>query len=159
MKKFIYLLAVAFVSIAMYSCTENYSDGEKVGVLTEFAKSGLIWDSWDGCLNITQTGMNTSGDPFIFSFDNDRNDQSHLIEMMKQAQIEGWKIKIKYHRVKGRNWFFNRGRSKYFVDSVDVLDRDFAKPLKGITDKPASVTARKIGNGDTIFVVIVNPQQ
>lgn len=153
------LFAFAFIGIAVSSCTENYSDGEKVGVLTEFAKSGLIWDSWDGCLNITQTGMNTSGEPFVFSFDNDRNDQGSLIEMMKQAQVKGWKIKIKYHRVKGLNWFYNRGRSKYFVDSVDVLDRDFAKPLKSITDNPVPVTDRKIGKGDTIFVVIVNPKK
>lgn len=158
MKKILLFLAFAFIGIAMSSCTENYSDGEKVGVLTEFAKSGLIWDSWDGRLNITQTGMNTSGEPFTFSFDNDRNDQGNLIELMKQAQVEGWKIKIKYHKVKGWNWFKNRGRSEYFVDSVDVLDRDFANPLKIMTDVPVPAPSMVIGRGDTIFVVIVNPQ-
>ena len=47
------------VSLTMVSCSENYSRGEKVGTVIEFAQSGLIWDSWDGRLNLTQTGMNT----------------------------------------------------------------------------------------------------
>lgn len=118
MKKIVLFLAVALMSIVMCSCSENYSEGEKVGVLTEFAKSGLLWDSWDGNLNITQTGMNTSGDPFTFSFDNDRDDQSQLIDLMKEAQVKGWKIKIKYHRVRGWNWFHNRGR--YNISSMTL---------------------------------------
>ena len=52
------------VSLTMVSCSENYSRGEKVGTVIEFAQSGLIWDSWDGRLNLTQTGMNTAGEPF-----------------------------------------------------------------------------------------------
>ena len=42
------------VSLTMVSCSENYSRGEKVGTVIEFAQSGLIWDSWDGRLNLTQ---------------------------------------------------------------------------------------------------------
>ena len=87
------------VSLTMVSCSENYSRGEKVGTVIEFAQSGLIWDSWDGRLNLTQTGMNTAGEPFTFSLDNDRDDQQPLVDLLYQAQIEGWKIKIKYHKV------------------------------------------------------------
>ena len=157
MKKIVLFLAVALMSIVMCSCSENYSEGEKVGVLTEFAKSGLLWDSWDGNLNITQTGMNTSGDPFTFSFDNDRDDQSQLIDLMKEAQVKGWKIKIKYHRVRGWNWFKNRGRSQYFVNDVEVLDSAFATPL--MRNMPNAVDASPAGHViDTIYLVIDKSQ-
>ena len=51
MRKTIRVFGLAFVLCMMaVSCKENYSIGEKVGTLTEFAQSGLFWDSWDGRL-------------------------------------------------------------------------------------------------------------
>lgn len=96
----------------------------------------------------TQTGMNTSGEPFSFSFDNDRDDQDSIINLMKQAQVEGWKLKIRYHEVWGfKNVFYNRGETNYFVDGVTVLDKDFANPLRQLGQQQGRVV-------DTIFVVI-----
>ena len=90
--------------------------------------AGVFWDSWDGLLNVTQTGMNSSGEPFAFSMDNDRNDQQKLINTLTKAQVEGWKVKIKYHQVWGcKNVFKNRGESDYFVDDVIILDKNFSK--------------------------------
>ena len=145
-RKTVVLLAVVVLTV-LSSCSENYSRGEKVGTVIEFAQSGLFWDSWDGRLNLTQTGMNTAGEPFTFSLDNDRVDQDSLIHLLYQAQIEGWKIKVKYHKVMGWNWFSNRGRSDYFVDDVTVLDRDFANPLRNGTAQQGHVV-------DTVYVVI-----
>lgn len=138
---------MAMLCLAFIACKENYSVGEKVGTLTEFAQSGLFWDSWDGRLNLTQTGMNTAGEPFEFSFDNDRDDQDSLITLLQKAQVEGWKIKLKYHRVKGWNWFQNRGRYDYFVDGVEVLDKNFANVLRIDGAQQGHVV-------DTIYVVI-----
>lgn len=143
---------LAMVGILLSACSENYSRGEKVGTVIEFAESGLIWNSWDGRLNLTQTGMNTAGEPFTFSLDNDRNDQQNLVDLLYQAQIEGWKIKVKYHKVMGWNWFGNRGRSDYFVDDVTVLDKNFANPLKNIGGRQQGQVV------DTIFVVIDKSQ-
>ncbi len=144
---FQFISASIIFCLTFTSCKEDYSVGEKVGTLIEFAESGLIWRSWDGRLNMTQTGMNTAGEPFGFSFDNDRNDQDSLISTLKQAQVEGWKIKIKYHRVKGYNWFENRGRFEYFVDDVEVLDKDFANMLRAGGSTRGHVI-------DTVYVVI-----
>ena len=136
--------------MTLVSCKENYSNGEKVGNLIEFTTKGVFWDSWEGRLNLTQTGMNTSGDPFSFSFDNDRNDQDSLISIMKEAQVKGWKLKIRYHSVWGfKNFFCNRGETDYFVDDVTILDKDFANPLKHI--QQAQSAGRVV---DTIYVVI-----
>ena len=116
------LLAVMLFS----SCKERYSEGEKVGNLIEFTRKGVIWDSWEGRLNMTQTGMNTSGEPFSFSFD-----------------------KIKYHEVWGfLNIFANRGETDYFVDDVYVIDKDFANAAKRFMGERSGQVI------DTIYVVI-----
>jgi hypothetical protein len=143
-----YLIIIA-LTLTLVSCKENYSNGEKVGNLIEFTTKGVFWDSWEGRMNLTQTGMNTSGDPFSFSFDNDRNDQDSLINIMKEAQVEGWKLKIRYHSVWGiKNFFNNRGETDYFVDDVTILDKDFANPLNHIQQPSAGRIV------DTIYVVI-----
>jgi hypothetical protein len=147
-KTFAMMIAVGII-LGLSSCKENYSNGEKVGNLIEFTKKGVIWDSWEGRLNLTQTGMNTSGEPFEFSFDNDRGDQDSLINLMKKAQVEGWKLKIRYHEVWGmKNVFSNRGETDYFVDDITVLDKDFANPLKH------NMAARGGRVVDTVYVVI-----
>lgn len=149
MKKYIYSLLLFALALSLGSCKENYSQGEKVGNLIEFTKKGVMWETWEGSLNMTQTGMNTSGEPFYFSFDKDRHDQDSLITLMKQAQVEGWKLKIRYHEVWGLvNIFNNRGETDYFVDDVTVLDKDFANPLKRVGN---SEHGRVV---DTVYVVI-----
>lgn len=150
MKKQSLPLWAILLCLALTACKENYSNGEKVGNLVEFTRKGVIWDSWEGRLNLTQTGMNTSGEPFSFSFDRDRHDQDSLIALMKQAQIEGWKLKIRYHEVWGlKNVLQNRGETDYFVDDVRVLDRNFANPLKHVSS--GRMQARVV---DTVYVVI-----
>lgn len=142
------IFSIILCTVFLQSCKENYSNGEKVGNLIEFTQKGVIYDSWEGRLNMTQTGMNTSGEPFSFSFDNDRDDQDSIINLMKQAQVEGWKLKIRYHEVWGfKNVFYNRGETNYFVDGVTVLDKDFANPLRQLGQQQGRVV-------DTIFVVI-----
>ena len=142
------IFSIILCMVLLQSCKENYSNGEKVGNLIEFTQKGVIYDSWEGRLNMTQTGMNTSGEPFSFSFDNDRDDQDSIINLMKQAQVEGWKLKIRYHEVWGfKNVFYNRGETNYFVDGVTVLDKDSANPLRQLGQQQGRVV-------DTIFVVI-----
>ena len=149
MERLILYIFVTCIITLLSGCKENYSNGEKVSNLIEFTKKGVIWDSWEGRLNLTQTGMNTSGEPFSFSFDNDRNDQDSLIKLMQKAQVEGWKIKIRYHEVWGfKNVLSNRGETDYFVDGVTVLDKDFANVSKRF------VSADHGHVIDTVYVVI-----
>ena len=146
MKKLILFLFCALFCLT--SCKEHFSDGERVGTVTKFSKAGVFWDSWDGHLNITQTGMNSAGEPFAFSLDNDRNDQDSIINLLSEAQLKGWKIKLLYHQVWGlKNVFQNRGESDYFVDDVEILDKNFSKPLENLNSNKGSVI-------DTIYVVI-----
>ncbi len=124
MKKIFIVIITLLLSISLTSCWENYSTGDRVGLVTEFSETGAFWKSWDGQLNLTQTGMNSSGvEPFDFSFDNDLTNQEEMIELVQSALEEGWKIKISFHQVYGlKNILRNRGESNYFVTKIEVLD-------------------------------------
>lgn len=147
MKKLLFYL---FVTLFITACSENYSQGERVGTVVQFSKTGLLWESWEGQLNLTQTGMNTSGEPFNFSFDNDKTGKkdSMMINLVNEAQAKGWKIKLVYHEVMGYNWFHNRGLTNHFVDSVIILDKKFSKPLEN--------KIPEVQKKDTVYVIIVN---
>lgn len=149
MKKVLFVLAI-ISSLFLTSCTENYSNGERIGMITKFSQKGLIWSSWEGTLNTTQTGMN-SAEPFEFSVDNDVND-ANVIATLDSAATHGWKVKIQYHQTFGKNWFSNRGETNYFVKSVVVLDRDPMKNMFG--DKPTKSNQIQGKVVDTIYVVI-----
>lgn len=158
MKKYLFIFMSLICMLCMTSCKEHFSDGERVGTVTKFSQAGVIWDSWDGDLNLTQTGMNSAGEPFTFSFDNDRDDQDSLINLVNDAQRYGWKIKIVYHQVWGlKNVLHNRGESDFFVDDVKVLDKTFSKPLQGLTEnsKRDSVVEKTLGTKDNPIYVIV----
>lgn len=154
MKKFILFFLLALTTMSVTSCKEHFSDGERVGTVTKFSQAGVFFDSWDGLLNITQTGMNSSGEPFAFSMDNDRDDQDSLVNLLVKAQVEGWKVKLKYHQVWGfKNVFNNRGESNYFVDDIIVLDKNFSKIGDVVTGK--NLVNASTSNKDTLYVKLV----
>ena len=145
MKK-LFTLALLFFTLVFTSCQENYSNGERVGVITQFSKTGVFYKTWEGHLNVTQTGMNSSV-PFDFSIDGDREDQN-IINTIDSAAQHGWKIKLVYHQTFGKNWFSNRGETDHFITKVEVLEKNFGNAFNGTQQK---TTGRVI---DTIYVVI-----
>jgi hypothetical protein len=147
MKKSTLVLGLLTSAMLMSSCSENYSNGERVGMITKFTERGLIWKSYEGHLNATQTGMN-SAEGFDFSVDNDKNDPV-VIATLDSAASLGWKIKLEYHEVAGFNWFGNRGATDYFVNKVDILDRNPMSMFGG--NKDTALVGHVI---DTIYVVI-----
>lgn len=144
---FLVLGAFIIAAIVFYLATENYSEGERIGYLTKFSRKGRVWKSWEGELNLTQTGMNTSS-LFEFSIDNDHEDKN-LISMVDSAVTNGWKVKLTYHETFAKNLFNNRGETNYFITGLKVLSK-----------APVTVeqTERKGRIVDTIFVVIDKSQ-
>jgi hypothetical protein len=163
MKTIKLLVASILTSVLLTSCSENYSNGERIGLVTQFSQTGIIWKSWEGHLNMTQTGMNSST-PFDFSIDND-NEDKELVSTIDSAATLGWKVKITYHETAGKNWFKNRGETNHFVNSVEVLDRNpIATAFSGgqnLQSKSKSdcdcKTAGKVI--DTIYVIIDKSKQ
>jgi len=142
-----FILALASASLMLTSCSENYSNGERIGVITQFSETGLIWKSWEGHLNVTQTGMNSSV-PFDFSIDND-NPNQEVINTLDSAAQYGWKVKLVYHETAGKNWFSNRGETDHFVTKVEVLEKNFGNAFNG-----SHLPERSGRIIDTIYVVI-----
>lgn len=123
MKKVTTFMAI-LATLTLTSCTENYSNGTRIGTINKFSKSGYICKSWEGHLNVTQTGM-TSTPGFDFSIDND-NEPEGLVKTLDSAMNYGWKVELNYHEVFGKNWFSNRGSTDHFVSSCKVIDRNFS---------------------------------
>lgn len=148
------LLLIGLVSLTLIGCSENYSNGERIGFVTKFSQKGLIWKSWEGELNLTQTGMNTSS-TFDFSIDNDNQKEEH-VKLLDSAATLGWKVKVRYHEVAGYNWFRNRGETSHFVSNVEVLDRN---PLGFLNGSPRQDGTHVAGRVDTIYLVIWKDKQ
>ena len=150
MKRLFFILSS--VTILFTSCTENYSNGERIGLISKFSEKGVFWKSWEGDMVLTQTGMNQSANgDFEFSVDNDRPDTT-VIKMIDSAANLGWKVKLTYHEVLGYNWFQNRGETDHFITKVEVLDRNLVNhtPLK------AGIDVNQIGKEyylDTLIVL------
>ena len=139
-----------FMLFILSGCTENAANGERIGLITQFSKSGVFWKSWEGHLNLTQTGMNSSSStPFDFSIDND-NEPETLVKTIDSAAQYGWKVKMIYHETFGKNWLSNRGETNHFVVKCEVLDKTPMQSAFG--NKSSSPNSGHII--DTIFVVI-----
>ena len=145
-----YIIVLLFFALFATSCSEKYSNGERIGLITQFSRSGVIFKTWEGHLNMTQTGMNSS-QPFDFSIDRDMEDQK-TISMLDSAATLGWKVKLRYHQTIGYNWFSNRGETNHFITTVEILDKNPVGNLFGTKDTHTSGHVI-----DTIYVVIYDP--
>lgn len=148
------LFFILFIGVVIYmivGSTENYSEGERIGFITKFSNKGRYWKSWEGELNLTQTGMNTSS-LFEFSIDNDIPSPI-LKAMIDSAANLGWKVKLNYHQVFCKNWFSNRGETDYFLRGVEVLDRHSIG--SSTVDQQTAPQGHVI---DTVYVVIDKSQ-
>jgi hypothetical protein len=147
--KYVKFILAILVSLMFLGCSENYSNGERIGLVTQFSKTGIMWKSYEGHLNMTQTGMNSST-PFDFSIDNDR-EEPEVVTLLDSAAQNGWKVKLVYHETFGKNWFSNRGETSHFITKVEVLDKTpISTAMNGRNQQV--VSGGKVV--DTIYVVI-----
>ena len=147
-KRRLLLSSLVFGLLMLTGCSENYSNGERIGLITQFSHTGLKYKSWEGELHVTQTGMNSTMNDFDFSIDNDREDTT-VINAIDSAALHGWKVKLTYHETWGKNWFSNRGETNHFITGVEILDRN---PVGNMFNKQDSTRNGRVV--DTIYVVI-----
>jgi hypothetical protein len=145
------ILALIIGVLFLTSCSNNYSNGERIGTVNKLSKKGLFWETWEGHLNLTQTGM-TSTDSWDFSIDRDNEPEGLAVQLDSAAEY-GWKVKLTYKQVTGWNWFSNRGETNYFVTKMETLNRDFTNPLH-LNNNSTTVNVGKIV--DTIYVMVVD---
>ena len=51
------------LGLVMNGCAQNYSNGERIGVITNLDKKGLMFKSWEGEMLIV-LGLNHFGDQY-----------------------------------------------------------------------------------------------
>ena len=155
MKRITLILMAVIAILSFTSCTENYSNGTRVGTITQFSRTGNFCKSYEGHLNVTQTGMNSAAG-FDFSIDND-NEPVGLSSVLDSSMNYGWKVELKYHQVSAmKNWFNNRGHTDYFVNSCKVLDRGFNTIFSTNTNKSTNSSINSVLQKDTIIHINVS---
>ena len=149
MKKILLVLVAVLLSVFFSGCSENYANGERIGLVTQFSQAGLIFKSWEGHLNMTQTGMNSST-PFDFSIDNNKEPDG-LVAKIDSAAKYGWKVKLVYHEVCGTNLTGSRGETNHCVTECEVLDKNPVASAFGKQTTQSPTSGRVV---DTIYLVI-----
>lgn len=125
-------LILAFLSIIFLlisGCSGcNYSDGERIGVITKFANKGIIWKTYEGEMNLgglrEQSGK--SGTSYIanlweFSIDADNPDKEELAKQLFEALDKGKTIKVRYED-RGTVLGCWRSSTPYWVTKVTVVN-------------------------------------
>jgi len=120
MKKILFLLSI--LTVMLVSC-QNYSEGERTGIITKLSKSGVMFKSWEGELkiapNVAQGGMIGQYETFSFSVDNDNTIKCITpIDSIQKWSRSGVPVTITYQQVRYLNWLNNRGNEDYFIKSV-----------------------------------------
>ncbi len=150
-KKWVPVIMLLLMVMLFSGCSENYSNGERIGMIQKFSKSGVIYKSWEGDLHVTQTGMSSNTD-FSFSLDND-NEPEGLAAKIDSAAQHGWLVKLTYHETVGKNWFSNRGSTDHFVTKMQLLNKNpMQTAFSGNKQDSMRVKGKTI---DTIYVVIL----
>lgn len=83
--------------VGLTGCTNDYSNGERIGYITQYSETGLLIKTQEGHLNVTQTGMNT-GASFDFSVDRDNSQAKQISEQLEVAAQQGYKVKLTYNQ-------------------------------------------------------------
>ena len=121
--KTIKFLLVAIITIALASC-QNYSSGERVGVITKCSEKGVMFKSFEIDLKIAPglaqgSQMVGNYETFEVSIDNDQLIKCETsIDSIKYYASQGIPVVVEYQQVKFLNWFNNRGETDYFIKSI-----------------------------------------
>lgn len=122
MKKLLSFLLILITMVVMNSCT-NFSDGERVGIITKFSNSGRLCKSYEGELkiapNVANQGMIGQYETFHFSLDRDKTIECITpIDSIKEYAKTGVAVVVQYQQTAYLNWFNNRGDTQYFIKSI-----------------------------------------
>ena len=111
------ILFATIAALSLSACAPNYSNGERVGVITKLSHKGIFWKSWEGSMNqggtkeVSDGNGNVSAVPNAFDFN---VEDPAVIEKLKQAAKSGERVEVSY-----RQWFItppNINNSYVIVD-------------------------------------------
>lgn len=111
------VMCILVMSLMMVGCY-TISDGEKMGIITKFSKSGFLFKTYEA--ELIRGGLTSGSGVFGQSFDFTISDPA-MAETVKIAMEQQKEIKIKYHQ----EWLVApwRGATQYFLDSVEIIEK------------------------------------
>ncbi|AFM02823.1 hypothetical protein Fleli_0342 [Bernardetia litoralis DSM 6794] len=105
------VILLLFIGVGSFYYLGSFSTGDRAGVVIKVSQRGYIFKTWEGEMNLNDQG-NTI-EKFEFSVE---NDQTKVIEDLKDAALTGERIRISYvERYRTFSW---RGDTKYFITEV-----------------------------------------
>lgn len=117
-------LIALFAVLTAGGCVPNYSEGERVGVITKFSKKGLLSKTWEGSVNqggtvqVSDGKGNSSVVPSVVDFN---VQDPEIIEAIKTAANEGKRVKISYTQWYVKPVSIDNDR---VVTKIEFLDQD-----------------------------------
>ncbi len=105
------VVLLLFFGVSSFFYFGSFSTGDRAGVVIKISQRGYLFKTWEGEMNLNDQG-NTI-EKFEFSVE---NDQTKVIEDLKDAALTGERIRISYvERYRTFSW---RGDTKYFITEV-----------------------------------------
>ena len=88
--KVLLILSVLFIS----ACGPNYSNGDRIGVVTKLSEKGLIFKSWEGemIIALPNTVSALNAERFTFNVDHE------AVSKVKDAMQSGTRVKLVYRQ-------------------------------------------------------------
>ena len=123
-KKWLYrifaMAIVVYVLYATFGYFFTYSDGFRAGKLIKFSKKGYIFKTWEGQIYLGTLTPDEAGIASKYwDFSVDKGNAS-VIKALEDAMTSKHEVRLHYReKVVQFNW---RGETKYYVDSVNMVD-------------------------------------
>jgi hypothetical protein len=110
-----YLLIV--ITFLLSSCID-YSDGDRVGVITKFSRKGLLFKTWEGELNLGGLRKNADNNVVANTWKFTVENNVLVINQIEDALDSNKTVKLHY---KQEFWSAPwRAETNYFIDSVKI---------------------------------------
>lgn len=123
-----FLLSVIIGLLVLTSC-QNYSSGERVGIITKCSEKGAVMKSFEIEMKISpavaqSNQMMGNYETFRASIDNDSTIKCETpVDSIKKYISSGTPVIMEYQQVKYYNQFHNRGETDYFIKSVTPANK------------------------------------
>ncbi|WP_291726050.1 hypothetical protein [Bernardetia sp.] len=105
------VILLLFFGVGSFIYFGTFSNGDRAGVVIKVSQRGYLFKTWEGEMNLNDQG-NTI-EKFEFSVE---DDQTKVIEDLKDAALTGERVRISY--VERYRTFAWRGDTKYFITNV-----------------------------------------
>lgn len=94
------LFATIVLALTLAACGPNYSEGEWTGTVVKLSKKGLIFESWEGMVNIGGLRRDFDGERMqTVANSYEFNVQSPtVVETIKKAMDSGQRVRLTYRQ-------------------------------------------------------------